>query len=120
MCPWWTQLTPGPAREAWRVGAEDLSIDVQTEDCWLDGPAGRRFEVLAFVLSFGRERGTVVLGSQHDPALSELAESQGFYWSKLSPSYATYDRSLFEHTLNDWGWAGTEPPPPWYTGESGG
>jgi hypothetical protein len=108
------------ARDAWRTAAEDLGIDLQTEDCWLGGPDGRRFEVIAVVSGFGRKRGTVVLGSQHDPAISELAESQGFYCSVLSPSYAMYDRFLFEDTLNDWGWAATEPPPPWYTGESWG
>jgi hypothetical protein len=76
---------------------------------------GRRSELVAIVREFGGETGMAVL-NKWDPTLGELAKSQGFGYTVLGGSYETYERSLFEDTLNDWQWTGEGDPPPWYTG----
>jgi len=52
-----------------------------------------------------------------DQCLNDRAAAQGFGVTWLSRSYETYDRELFEDTLNDWQWTGEGEPPAWYTGE---
>jgi hypothetical protein len=42
---------------------------------------------------------------------------QGFYLSRVSETYAEFDRDQFAAALDDWGWYGPdERRPAWYTG----
>jgi hypothetical protein len=103
-------------RQAWQAAAQDLGIRVETSDCWLEQDGGgSRHELVAIVRDFGGENGMAILGAS-DPALRELAASHGFGFTVLGPSYNTYERRLFEDTLNDWQWTGEGEAPPWYTG----
>ncbi len=106
-------------REAWKTAARDLGISVSTEDCWLVDDKGRRHELVAIVHDFGGRRG-MAISDPTDRRLSELAAAHGFGYTCLSRSYESYDRDVFEDTLNDWRWTGEGEPPPWYTGEPWG
>lgn len=103
------------SRRAWDRAAEDLGIDVLTEDVWLEVD-GQRFEAVALIRSFGRPNGTVILEAQHATAF-DVAKAQGFFSSIVGRSYENYDRQLFEGTLNDLQWFGVGDPPAWYTGQ---
>jgi hypothetical protein len=106
------------ARAAWERASRELGIDVQTVGaCLNDGH--ETVEVVALVRDFGSEKGAVFVGSQHRAAY-RLAEAQGWFPSMLARSYETYDRELFQDTLNDLQWFGAGDPPAWYTGASWG
>ena len=102
-------------RSAWETAASDLDVRVQIEACWLEGQSGERFELAAMVPDFGGKRGMAIL-REWDLTVSELARARGYGFTVLGKSYETYDRDLFEDTLNDWQWTGAGNPPPWYTG----
>lgn len=106
---------PSVLRQTWATAARELGIRVATEDCWLVDDEGRPHSLVAIVHDFGRRRGTAIL-ERWDDCLSALAVAQGFFCTWLSPSYETYDRDLFEATLNDWRWSGDGEPPLWYAG----
>ena len=49
---------------------------------------------------------------------ASVATKQGFGYSCLGSSYESYDRDSFIATLDDWGWAPkNRPPPAWYSGQ---
>jgi hypothetical protein len=102
-------------RRAWEEAASDLAVRVQTQDCWLEGESGDRFELTAIVPDFGGRRGMAIL-PELDSTGSKLATARGYGFTVLGKSYEVYDRQLFEDTLNDWQWTGDGDPPPWYTG----
>ena len=106
--------------EAWQEAAADLGLDVTAPFALADPVAGT-LECVALVRNFGSEKGTVVIAV--GPAYSHVARvaaEAGMFSSAINvPAYASYDRSLFVATLNDWGWYGDAArKPPWYTGES--
>jgi hypothetical protein len=86
-----------------------------TEDCHLEDAEGQQHELVAVVPDFGARRGLAVL-FEWNPSLAKIAARQGLGYTVLSGSYETYDRALFEDTLNDSQWRGDGVPPPWYTG----
>lgn len=102
-------------RAAWEVASRELGIRVATDGQLQDGD-GRQRDLVAVVLDFGGDKGMAIL-PEWDPSLAELAASQGLGYTVLGASYETFDRGLFEDTLNDWRWRGKGQPPPWYTGE---
>jgi hypothetical protein len=112
--PFETDITA--IRAAWLLAAQDLSIRVTVDDPLLVDDTGTRYPVVAIVHDFGGRRGMAVLLAYEAP-LAEIAQSQGYGYTVLAPSYETYDRDLFVDTLNDWQWRGVGEPPPWYTGE---
>src|SRR5687768_16727827 len=97
---------------AWRAAALDLGIRVTAP--YRTSNAGTDVEWCALVHDFGYPAGTLVL-TMHD----RPASPPGYGVSLLNPElYVTYDRTTFVETLEDWGWAGVDPPPSWYTGVS--
>jgi len=105
----------GAVREAWHVAARELGIRVITDDVHLKDAEGQHHELVAVIPDFGGKRGMAVL-PKWEPSLGEIAAHHGFGYTVLSRSYESYDRALFEDTLNDWRWCGDGEPPPWYTG----
>jgi hypothetical protein len=105
--------------EAWREAAADLGVDVTAPFALADPVAGT-FECIALVRDFGSEQGTVVIGiGPANVHVARLAAEAGVFCSAINESaYASYDRSLFVATLNDWGWRGDAARKPhWYSGE---
>ncbi len=102
-------------RAAWRAASRELGVRV-VSDRQLHDPDGCQHDLVAVVLDFGGDEGMAIL-PEWDPSLAELAASQGFGYTVLGARYETFDRTLFEDTLNDWQWRGEGQPPPWYTGE---
>lgn len=100
---------PDALRAAWETAARDLGIQVST-DGWLLDDEGNRHELAVIVRDFGGTRGMAIF-EQADQHLNDLAAAQGFGYTSLGRSYETYDRSLFEETLNDWRWTGEGEPP---------
>ena len=100
---------PAPLVQAWQAAATDLGIEVQAP--YLVGDA----VFAARVLGFGSARGTLVdwMGSGNSHATADT-----FYVSCVDPkAYGSYDRRLFQETLDYWGWAGDlSSAPGWYTG----
>jgi hypothetical protein len=94
--------------QSWREAAEDLRLAVE------------QLGDAIVVKDFGSPRGMLCRLRQAPaevPELRDEAASRGMGWSELGESYLHYDRTLFIDTLNDWGWCGEGPPPPWYSGE---
>ena len=90
--------------QGWRDGADDLGITVQ------------KLEDPVLVSHFGSKAGMLCALRSTKEGQRELqreAEALGMGWSALGTSYLRYDRELFIETLNDWGWCGEGPPPPW-------
>jgi hypothetical protein len=93
---------------AWQEAAADLGIEVRVH-----GDA-------VVVEDFGSRNGmlcSVPTNRDGERALRREAERCGMGWSVLTRTYARYDRMVYVDTLNDWGWTGDGPPPPWYTGD---
>ncbi len=112
--------TPGGASTAWREAATDLGLSVVAPFTLSDAGGQPLAECVALVRGFGSTNGVVLL----DPASGEdevrAAESSDYFVSRINASaYSVYDRALFEDTLNDWGWFGSQADrPAWYTGHS--
>src|SRR5262249_55403532 len=89
---------------AWETAAQDLGIEVSTHGALRD-PRGRLHPYTVHVSDFGATNGTIcVVGYDETDVVHRLAVEQGFYFSSLFSSYATYDRERFIETLNDWQW----------------
>lgn len=100
---------------AWVTAASDLDLDVRTEGCALVDMDGHRFPYAVHVANFGSPQGIVIFTRrQYDSAISGLAQEQGYAFSTLGPTYATYERREYVEMLRDWGWCGTGTPPKWY------
>ena len=101
---------PAGIRDAWSDAGLDLGLTI------VFGEEGR---FLLWIADFGGPGGTVVFARGHtSPRDVEAARASGFFCSVLPDAYATYDRSLFVATLDDWGWFGNDDPPDWFSGES--
>ena len=97
---------------AWVTAAADLGIRV-TAPFRTTAPDAE-VEWCALVHDFGFPSGTLVLTMYDRPKGPD-----GYGVSLVNPElYGTYDRTTFIETLEDWGWAGSGTPPPWYTGVS--
>ena len=110
------RIDTSACRQAWEVASDELGIRVQTRDCWLEQPEKNlRHELVAIICDFGGDNGMLVL-EDWDPSVAEVARSQGYGYTVLGSDYETYNREIFEETLNDWQWTGQGDPPPRYTG----
>jgi hypothetical protein len=89
----------------WREAAADLGIEVTQLDDAIVVPR------------FGSEAGMLCATLEGQRELRRRAEELGMGWSALGAAYLRYDRELFIETLDDWGWCGEAPAPPWYSGE---
>jgi hypothetical protein len=80
----------------------------------------QRTTVGVFLPDFGSPEGAL-LTCRFDPdEVVEAADGTNCFRSFLSPGgYEPYDRGVFIDTLNDWGWFGQGPPPPWFAGGIG-
>jgi hypothetical protein len=101
---------------AWSQAGRELSIG-------LVAPfrVGSRQQDLAvaFLPSFGSEGGTIVdFRESASDAVQRYAGAHGCYYSQIYfDAYCVYERSLWEETLNDWGWYGPlVDAPMWFTG----
>lgn len=105
---------------AWQHAADDLGITVETLRSSATA-CDRRVPFAVWIKDFGSPKGTVCRFYSEDrheeEDFAEWARAKDFFWSLLFDSYRQYDRELFIDTLNDWGWFGTESPPPWYSGQ---
>ena len=104
--------------EAWKTAASELGIEVVAPFNF--SVDGRKHECIAWVASFGSERGIVLVAStapDHavDEAVAGDAELAGYYWSVLdAKGYGTFKRESFIEALVDWGFKGpTEKRPAW-------
>jgi hypothetical protein len=102
---------------AWHDAARDLGIRFTSPFTAEHG--GTAISCLGLVHHFGRRIGTII-SVLHEPS-SEMRDPDGdeFFLSRLSDSYARYDRQFFIDTLNDWQFFGADAEKPiWYTGKS--
>lgn len=100
---------------AWKKAEQDLGIKINPEFT-LKLKDGTRIFLL--IENFGGSDGTIVTTFDYTRDFAELKEL-GFYCSALADSYATYNRTLFVDTLNDWGFFGeSNRKPSWYTGKN--
>jgi len=101
---------------AWRVAAVELYIRVFAPYS-VTLPDGNSLEVKAYLPDFGSQHGAFAVGPT-DESLRRLLKGANLWVSMLGPAYRIFKRDVFEDTLEDWGWFGTdEHPPQWYTGK---
>ncbi|MBI3715534.1 MAG: hypothetical protein HY255_06035 [Betaproteobacteria bacterium] len=84
-------------------------------------PNGGVIGTLGLVVNFGSNLGTLLFAESSRPSKIEQDQIKdaGYYYSLLFPHYSKFDERLFEDTLNDWGYFGSEVQrPEWYTGKS--
>ena len=95
---------------AWQRAGQELGIEVVAPFSFVT--EGRKYECLAWVGKFGRERGLVLVatsppGFAIDQDLRRDATSEGYQWSAINVRvYATFDRDKFIEALTDWGFTG--------------
>ena len=100
---------------AWQAARDDLGIRVSIP--WaLKLSDGLVHTVVALVHEFGAERGMLIDTPEGIRAsMHELnASAREYGYSGMSGAYLTYARARYIEALNDWGWAGSGPPPSWY------
>jgi hypothetical protein len=89
---------------SWTAAAQDLGITVE------------QVGAAVVVHEFGSRQGMLCTVKKDSTELKRAAEAQEMGFSALGEPYLSYNRGLFEATLNDWQWCGTATPPSWYTG----
>jgi hypothetical protein len=100
--------------EQWRLAARDL-VFTFVSPFTLDH-AGETLEYLGWLPQFGSDRGMLIITSPFEAQgrLIRAADSRGYGYSCMSASGEPYDRDVMIEVLTDWGWASSEPAPPWY------
>ena len=100
---------------AWQAASDDLGIRV-TIPWALELSDGRVHTFVALVHEFGAERGMLIDTPEGIRAsMHELnASAREYGYSGISGLYLTYARERYIEALNDWGWAGSGPPPSRY------
>jgi hypothetical protein len=103
---------------AWLLAARRLEIEVHAPFDLVDSNSIIR--CAAYLPGFGSPMGAVVsiLGS-NNAVIKEAAKRQGLFYSFLSDTYCSFEKSRFIALLDDWGWHGNQTDAPdWYTGRS--
>ena len=103
---------------AWQEAAADLGLRLTAPFIVVDPGDGAVYEVLALLHDFGAARGTLIVASGDPTPVPPAKARRGYFFSKLEPAYAHYDRQLWLETLEDWRWCGAGDPPAWYTGQN--
>jgi hypothetical protein len=101
---------------AWSLAARDLSIELVAP--FRVGKRGGDIAV-ALVPLFGSPAGTLVdFREGTSDAARRHAGAHGCHYSQIYfDAYATYERALWQETLNDWGWYGPlAEAPSWFSG----
>jgi hypothetical protein len=99
---------PAELVRSWVDAEDDLGIEVEL------------LATAILVRDFGSPDGMLCAirdTSEGQAELRRQAEALSAGCSVLGRSFLKYDRALFVDTLNDWGWCGARPAPPWYSGE---
>lgn len=107
---------------AWSQAGHELSVELVAP---FRVGARQTDLAVAFVPLFGSDGGTIVDFRGSGPgsgAVHRYAGAHGCYYSQIYfDVYCAFDRSLWEETLNDWGWYGPlAETPTWFTGISYG
>ena len=103
---------------SFQEAAADLGLRLTAPFTLVDPSDGAAYEVLALLHDFGTPRGTLILAAGDRTPVPPPSARAGYFFSKLEPVYARYDRQLWLDTLEDWCWTGVGDPPAWYTGQS--
>jgi hypothetical protein len=104
---------------AWQDAARDLGIRFTSPFTAQHG--GAAISCLGLVHQFGRRIGTIISVLDEPSSETRYPADDDFFPSRLSDSYARYDRQFFIDTLNDWQFFGADAEKPvWYTGKSWG
>jgi hypothetical protein len=102
---------------AWQDAARDLGIRFTSPFTAQHGSAA--ISCLGLVHQFGRRIGTIISVLDEPSSETLYPADDDFFPSRLSDSYARYDRQFFIDTLNDWQFFGADAEKPvWYTGKS--
>jgi len=101
---------------AWREAAKQFSIHAIAPYS-IGLPDGSAIEVEAFIPNFGGPQGAIAVALS-DGQRCRLVRNTRRWYSQLGSGYGIFDSALFEDTLEDWGWFGSdEQLPRWYTGK---
>src|SRR5580765_3129511 len=100
---------------AWQDAARDLGIRFTSPvTAQHDGAS---ISCLGLVHQFGRRIGTIISVIDEPSSETRYPANDDFLPSRLSDSYAHYDRQFFIDTLNDWQFFGADAEKPgWYAG----
>ena len=100
----------------WREAAQDLGFRFVSPFTLED--QGETLSYLGWLPQFGSKHGMLIVTTDDLDAQNRLlfvANARGFGVSAMSADSEPYNRAVTIEVLNGWGWASSDPPPPWYS-----